>query len=245
MYNVVLAAGSGKRFKKYKLPKPLIEVNNMPMIVNAAKSLPKKNKYIFLLKKSHTVKYPYLKRKIKKHFKNSKNIILKKKTSGQASSLNKIKNYVDKKVPFFVTSTDFAFKYNKEKLNYYLQKKKNIIFVCKPTKYMKLNYNQFGWVRHDNKFNIVNISCKKKIRGNNLNDKVILGAFVFNSFNTFSLGFNKMKKLKKKINNEYYIDILFKILIKFYKVKSITVNKFINWGTPEEYQKNKNKRIYE
>ena len=71
MYNIILAAGSGERFKKYNLPKPLIEVNQIPMVVNAAKSLPKKNKYIFLLKKSHTTKFPYIKKKIKKYFKNS------------------------------------------------------------------------------------------------------------------------------------------------------------------------------
>ena len=84
---------------------------------------------------------------------------------------------------------------------------------------------------------------KKKIVGNNKKDKVILGAFGFSSFKTFLGGYNKMIKNKRLINNEYYIDLLMDELNKNKKVKIIEVKKFINWGTPIEYEKNKNKTL--
>ena len=53
-----------------------------------------------------------------------------------------------------------------------------------------------------------------------------------------------MVKNKRLINNEYYIDILMDELSKRKKIKIIQVKKFINWGTPIEYEKNKNKKLW-
>ena len=79
---------------------------------------------------------------------------------------------------------------------------------------------------------------KKKIKGNSKNDKVILGAFAFSTFNIFLNGYNKMIRNKILVKNEYYLDLL---MNEIDKVKIIKVKKFINWGTPVEYEKNKNK----
>ena len=51
----------------------------------------------------------------------------------------------------------------------------------------------------DKKNNILKISCKKKIKGNSTNDKVILGAFAFASFKNFLEGYKNMIKKKKQI----------------------------------------------
>lgn len=238
MYNVILAAGDGKRFKTYALPKLLLKVKNKPLFIRAARSLPKNNRHIFILKKKHYEDYKELKETIKKNFNKSKIILIKKTTKGQASTLYKIKDIVKKKKPIFVTSTDLCFSYDKSLLKKYIINKFNIIFVCNPTKEMKMFPNQFGWVRSDKKNDIIKISCKKKIKGNSKKDNVILGAFAFSSFDTFLEGYNKMIKNKTMVNNEYYLDLL---MNEIDKVKIIKVKKSINWGTPIEYEKNKNR----
>jgi len=241
MYNIILAAGDGKRFKNYNLPKPLLKVENVPLIIRAANSLPKNNDYIFLCKQEHYDNFKELKVYIKKNFKNSKIILIKKTTKGQASTLLKIENIVKKKEPILVTSTDLCFSFNKSILLKYIKGNLSIIFVCKPTKEMKKYHWQFGWVRSDKNNKIIKISCKKKIRGSAEKDNVILGAFGFPSFNVFLKGYNKMLKKKRLINNEYYIDLLMDELNIDKKVRIIKVKKFINWGTPIEFEKNKKK----
>jgi NDP-sugar pyrophosphorylase family protein len=49
--NLLLLAGRGKRFADagYKLPKPLIEVDGLPLVVSAARSLPPADKLIFVV----------------------------------------------------------------------------------------------------------------------------------------------------------------------------------------------------
>ena len=53
--NLIPMAGNGQRFidEGYSIPKPLIEINGLPMILRSAKSLPKADQWIFICKKDH------------------------------------------------------------------------------------------------------------------------------------------------------------------------------------------------
>lgn len=241
MYNVILAAGDGKRFSKYDLPKPLLKAKNYPLILRSAFSLPKKKKFLFVCKKKHILKFSNLFTIIKKKISKAKFIYLSRTTKGQASSLLSIKKFVKKNVPLLVTSTDFFFKFNLKDFENYIKNDYEVIFAVKPSKFMKTNFKQFGWVRSDKYNNVTEISCKKKIKGNSSQDKVIIGAFGFTSFKSFYKGYNLMKKKRFLTNNEYYLDNLMNEISSFKKIKIIPVKKFINWGTPFEYEKNKYK----
>ena len=55
---------------------------------------------------------------------------------------------------------------------------------------------------------------------------------------------------KETINNEYYLDMVFKLAVENnHKIKNINVKKYFSWGTPSELidwgKKNKIKSIYE
>ena len=73
-------AGNGKRFldAHYKIPKPLIKINGIPMFVRAARALPKADCFIFICLKKHVTSFK-IDREIKKFFPDSEVIILKKK----------------------------------------------------------------------------------------------------------------------------------------------------------------------
>ena len=57
---VLPLAGRGSRFSKfgYKDPKPLIDVNGLPMIVQAIKCLPQSNNNVFICLDDHLKNYP-------------------------------------------------------------------------------------------------------------------------------------------------------------------------------------------
>ena len=58
--NLIPMAGAGQRFADvgYTLPKPLIPVAGKPMIVRAAGSLPKADKWIFVCRAQHLLSAP-------------------------------------------------------------------------------------------------------------------------------------------------------------------------------------------
>ena len=67
--NLIPMAGSGQRFidKGYSVPKPLIDVNGLPMVVRAAQSLPEADRWIFICRRDHIEHYK-IDKIIKKYF---------------------------------------------------------------------------------------------------------------------------------------------------------------------------------
>ena len=242
--NVIAMAGVGKRFKEKNFinPKPLIEIKKKPMFYYAAKSLPKSNKNIFI-SNLKLKKYKSFKLNIKKYFKNSRIIYVKKKTSGQASTCNLATHYLKDNVNVIYSSCDYQYRLKKNKYLKLIQNCDVIIFVHKPTKNNIINYKDYGWIKKGKKNTVLNIECKKKVSERLAEDLVIVGSFAFKNKKIFTNSYKEMVKQKHKINNEYYMDILVKYSKKLnYNVKYQLVKNFKSYGTPKEL-KNWNKQI--
>jgi len=87
--NVMAMAGSGQRFldQNYKTPKPLIIIKKKPMFYHAVKSLPSSQKIIFIYQKKLSFIYK-IKFFVKKFFKNSRIIEIKKKQTDKLLLVN-------------------------------------------------------------------------------------------------------------------------------------------------------------
>ena len=237
--NVIAMAGIGARFlkKNYITPKPLISINNKPMFYYATKSLPKSNENIFICN-TKLKKYPIFKSTIKKFFKKSRIIYIKRKTNGQANTCNLATRFIKNNSKIFYSSCDYQFKINDNKCNQLLSNCDVVVFVNKPTKNHISNYKEYGWVKKGKFNSISKIKCKNKVSENLKNDLVIVGSFVFKNKNVFVKSFKEMIKYKHKVNNEYYMDTLVKYSKKLnYKVNYYLVQKFKSYGTPKDLQK--------
>lgn len=77
---------------------------------------------------------------------------------------------------------------------------------------------------------------KKYIEGS----YVLIGAF-YVKHKLLLEAIDKMYELEMKINNEYYLDTAFKIIKEDFnkKIDVVLVDKYLSFGTPEEYEENK------
>jgi len=243
--NIMPMAGLGKRFLKgnYQTPKPLLKIKNKPMFIQASKSMPQSQLNIFVCHKKLIKKFG-INNIISKEFKKKKFKLLtiKRLTKGQANSCFLAEKFLKNEDKIFIHSCDSLIKYNKFKLNDLIEKSDGVILTTKPNKMHLSNINSFGWVSIRNN-KIINITCKKKASNKPHQDKVIIGTFAFNSKKIFSKMIKNLIKSKKKINNEYYIDMAFRHALKNkINIKNFTVKSYISWGTPEEL-KNWEKKI--
>ena len=229
-------AGIGKRFHKsiFLLPKPLIQIKNKPMFLMAAKSMPKSDLNIFICNKKIAEKYKINQLLSKEFPKKFKLIKVKKNTKGQADTCLLAKNFLKNDDKIFVHSCDSLIKFESNTLRPNLDKYDGLIFTTKPN-INHIQYNKsYGWVNLENDI-IHKITCKKKASPNPKKDFVIIGTFAFSNKKTFLRLINDLIKEKQKINNEYYLDMAFKIAIeKKNKIKNIIVKSYHNWGTPNE-----------
>ena len=106
-------AGEGNRFKEagYTFPKPLIEINNKPMIQIVAENLNIDANYIFIVRKEHYIKYN-LKTLLKLVKPTSKIIIVDKLTEGAACTTLLAKKYINNNNPLLIANSDQFIEWN-------------------------------------------------------------------------------------------------------------------------------------
>ena len=112
-------AGAGKRFfdAGYVFPKPLIEVENKPMIQWVLESLNLNANYIFIIQKEHQKKYN-IKSVLKILQPNCKIIELDEITEGAACTTLLAKKYINNSDPLIIANSDQYINWNSSKALY-------------------------------------------------------------------------------------------------------------------------------
>ena len=240
---IIPLAGHGSRFSKqgYTLPKPLLEINNVPMIIAATKCLPETQNYIFITLEEQVKKYK-IDQKIKEYYPNSKINSLSKVTQGQACSTEfgiKQCNF-DLNQPILISACDNGVYFNSDKYKSLLDDLDIDIIVWsfrnQPTS--SNNPEMYAWLETDENDWVQNVSCKKfnpKIH-NLKTSHVIIGTMFFRKAQYFIDGLNQNYSQHITTNNEYYVDDVINQNIKSgLKVKVFEVEDYICWGTPNDY----------
>jgi dTDP-glucose pyrophosphorylase len=234
--NLMPMAGLGKRFinSEFNLPKPLIKINRKPMFIQASKSMPKSNVNIFICNKNLVKKFKINKIIAKEYKKNFKIITVKRATKGQANTCLLAEKFLKKNDKIFIHSCDSFIKYNSKDLNKKIENSDTVILTTKPNKLHLKNIKSFGWVNCKNE-KINKITCKKKASSTPNKDHVIIGSFAFKNKKIFLKTIKDLFKSKKKVNNEYYLDMaISNALTNNYKICNLIVKSYISWGTPKE-----------
>jgi len=237
-------AGAGSRFsvKGYKNPKPLLNVCNAPMIVQAVNCLPETSKKVFICLEQHIKNYN-IKKVLEETFKGSQIFSIDKITEGQACTTEiGIKSCnLNLENALLVSACDNGVYYNKAKYQKLLDDKSvDVIvwsFTNNPTS--KNNPNMYAWMEVDENNNILDVSCKKfdSNKHNIKTSHVIIGTMFFRKAKYFIDGLNENYKNNIRSNNEFYVDDIINQNIKMgLKVKVFEVENYICWGTPDDYE---------
>lgn len=237
-------AGEGSRFSKkgYKDPKPLIDVNGLPMIIQAVNCLPKTTNQVFICQNKHINNYP-LRDNIIKFYKKANIVGIDYVTEGQACTC---KIGIDQAIinidnPILISACDNGVYYDKEKYNQLLEDKNIdiIIWTFKNEPTSKNNPNMYAWLETDENDMVKNVSCKyfNDKKHNIKTSHVIIGTMFFRKGKYFIDGFKANYDKNIRSNNEFYVDDVINQNIKIgLKVKAFEVTHYICWGTPDDYE---------
>jgi dTDP-glucose pyrophosphorylase len=233
-------AGRGSRFSKknYQLPKPLIEVSGSPMIIQAVNSLPKTEKYSFVMLKEHTKMYK-IDNVLNNYFKNSRLNIIDTVTEGQAITCDIGLKNIDRNSSLLISASDNGMLFDANKYSQLINNINidGIIFTFRHHVSSKSNPEMYGWVEVDSNNNVKSVSVKKPISEDPYNDHAIVGTFYFKKVKYFDEAFNKLKEQQIKVNGEFYVDSLMNEMVSLgYNVKVFEVDSYLCWGTPNDYE---------
>lgn len=224
-------AGMGNRFKKagYSLPKPLIEINDKPMIQRVVENLNINAKFIFIVQKQHYEKYnmkPLLKAIA---FDNCNIIQVDKLTEGAACTILLAKDLINNEKPLLIANADQYVEWNSNEFMYNVVNKPTVdgailTFRSSETKWSYTKLNKEGWVER---------VAEKEV----ISNIATVGIYYWKHASDYVKYAEQMISKNIRVNNEFYVCPIFNQAIEDGK-KFITydVEKMWGLGTPEDLE---------
>lgn len=234
-------AGEGSRFAKegYKTPKPLLDIEGLPMIIQAVECLPKTTNKIFIGQQSHYEKYG-IDSKIKDFYKEAETMGINYITEGQACTCDLAFNNftIDLEKPVLISACDNGVYYDMEEYKKLLEDTEVDIIIWSfsnnPTS--KLYPHMYAWLDVDENNYIKRVSIKKPFYDVE-NKYAIIGTMHFKKARYFKEGLANIYETNYRTNNEFYVDNMIEPLVNMgYKIKIFDVKNYLCWGTPNDYE---------
>ncbi len=220
-------AGAGKRFADagYVFPKPLIEIDNKPMIQWVIESLNFNANYIFIIQKEHQEKYN-IKSVLKILQPNCKIIELDHITEGAACTTLLAKEFINNSDPLIIANSDQYINWNSSKALYDFNSKNLdgaiLTFEAIHPKWSYAKCNEEG---------LVTEVAEKKVISKN----ATVGVYYWKHGSDYVQSAESMIKKNIRVNNEFYVCPVYnEFLLKDKKVKIHNVEKMWGLGTPED-----------
>tara|TARA_B100000131_G_scaffold262783_1_gene259308 strand:- start:95 stop:802 length:708 start_codon:yes stop_codon:yes gene_type:complete len=217
--NVVIPmAGLGQRFKKagYKLPKPFIDVEGMPMIDAVVKNLDVPADYYFIVLNEHYELF---------NFNNSLRgavITTNGLTEGAACSVLLAEEHIDNDTPLLIANSDQILSWDSSE------------FISKSAKdgsIVTFNDSDPKWSYARVENNLIKEVAEKKVISNNATS----GVYYWNKGKDFVYYSKQMISKDIRVNNEFYVCPVYNEAIKDgLEFNCYHIDKMYGIGTPED-----------
>ncbi len=220
-------AGAGKRFfdAGYVFPKPLIEVDNKPMIQWVIESLNLKANYIFIIQKEHQQKYN-IRSVLKILQPDCKIIELDHLTEGAACTTLLAKKFINNSNPLIIANSDQYINWNSSKALYDFNSKNLDGAILT----FEAIHPKWSYAKCDDEGYVIEVAEKKVISKN-----ATVGVYYWKHGSDYVNSAEKMIKKNIRVNNEFYVCPTYnEFLSNNKKVKIYNVDKMWGLGTPED-----------
>jgi HAD superfamily hydrolase (TIGR01509 family) len=220
-------AGAGTRFQQagYTFPKPLIDVNNKPMIQLVVENLNIDANYIFVVQKEHREKYN-LDSMLNLICPGSKIVEVDSVTEGAASTTLLAKEFIDNDNPLVMANSDQFLEWNSSEFMYKMSEQKCdggiVTFTATHPKWSFAKVDEFG--------NVTEVAEK-----NPISNIASTGIYYWAKGSDYVKYAEQMIEKNIRVNNEFYVCPVFNEAIEDNKIiKTFNIEKMWGIGTPED-----------
>lgn len=240
-------AGAGQRFVDggYKTHKPALLTierksgKELPMVVCATKDLPGVEEgginLIYVDRDFHLK--DGVEDVIKTYYPKANFITIDYLTEGQASTCLLAEAYINNDEGLLISASDNGMVFDETLFNELTQETDVIVFTYRNHPAVLANPSAYGWVKVDVENSILNVSVKKALSDQPMNDHAIVATFWFKTGKSFVEATKHMIMENDRINNEFYVDNVINHALKLgYRAKVLEIDRYIGWGTPKDYE---------
>ena len=221
-------AGAGSRFEQagYTFPKPLIEVNNKPMIQVVVDNLNIDANYIYVVQKSHRKKYN-LDTMLNLITPGCKIVEVDNLTEGAACTALLAKDYINNNTPLFFANSDQFVEWDSNEFMY----KMNETNADGGIVTFKATHPKWSFAKVNPHTGLVEEVAEK----NPISDDATVGYYYWKHGSDFIKYAEQMIEKNIRVNNEFYVCPVFNQAIEDAKeIRIFNVKKMWGLGTPED-----------
>lgn len=158
-------------------------------------------------------------------------------TDGQSTTCMKKVEYLPDDASITITACDNGCIYDYDVCNKLYQECDIVVYSFNNNPTAELYPQMYAWLHVDDNGNLKQVSNKKKFSDESKNNQCIIGTMFFKKAKYFKQGYKYIKDNNIKTNNEYYVDDMLNYLIsQGLKIKTLLVDQYLCWGTPNDYK---------
>lgn len=232
-------SGFGERFRKvgYEVPKPLIKIENKPIIAHVVDMFPGEMDFHFICNEEHLRNDSYQMKEILQECCPSGKIhSIKPHKKGPVFAVQSIKKHLKLSEPIVVNYCDFTCYWDWAHFKDFVKdiKCSGSIPAYKGFHPHSLGNTNYAYLKENNGW-VEDIQEKQPYTNNRINEYASSGTYYFSSGKIMFDSFDFLIEEGLEVGGEYYVSLAYKYLFK--KFNSVTVyplQHFMQWGTPED-----------
>ncbi len=236
---IIPMSGFGERFRRagYTIPKPLIEIDNKPIIAHVIDMFPGEADFIFICNRDHLNTPEYRMEAILKQYCPTGRIVgIPAHKLGPIHAVRQVEYLIDQERPVIVNYCDFACYWDWNHFKTFVAETACIGAIpaykgfhphtLGSTNYAYMQENE-GWV--------LDIQEKQPYTNNRMEEYASSGTYYFASGKVMSDAFCQTIEQALTIGGEYYVSLSYKPLLAANSPVAVyPLQHFMQWGTPDD-----------
>ena len=241
---IIPMSGFGERFRSsgYLVPKPLIEVDGLPIIGHVINLFPGESDFTFICNEDHLSSPDYRMKEIIKSLCPSGCIVgIPAHKLGPIHAVRQVEHLLDPNRPIVVNYCDFTCYWDWSEFKTFVRDTgcDGAIPAYKGFHPHTLGTTNYAYIRETSGW-IEDIQEKQPYTNNRMEEFASSGTYYFSSAKLMSDAFKKTMESNLNVGGEFYVSLAYKPLLQEgKKIAVYPLQHFMQWGTPEdlaEYQ---------
>ena len=249
MQLIIPMSGVGQRFidKGYRLPKPLIPISGKPMIQHVVEMFPGVEEILFIVNREHFQDAKLeLEPRLNEIAPNCVIAVIDAHKLGPAWAIAKAREYINFESPVVVNYCDFACLWDFEAFKIRLASGiDGVIATYSGFHPHMLSNTQYAYLRLDKNDFLAEIQEKLSFTESPMDEPASSGTYGFKSGQVLLDAIDSQINQGHSYNNEFYSSLTYKSMLqKNLRVENFQIQKFFQWGTPEDFEEFKKQKDF-
>ena len=243
MHIIIPMSGIGKRFVEagYRIPKPLIAVDEKPIIEHICNLFPDESKFTFICNSKHLAETNM--RQVLQNIKSQSNIVeIQNHKKGPVYAVSLVKDLIEDDEEVIVNYCDFGTYWNyQDFLNHTRNRNADAaIPAYKGFHPHMLGNTNYAFIREKKQW-MLEIKEKEPFTNNRMDEYASNGTYYFKKGAYVKKYFQELIDKNINLEGEYYVSLIYNLLVEDgLKVSIYNIQHMLQWGAPQDLEEYNN-----